>query len=303
MSRRVLRLATRGSALALAQAGIVARDLERASGRRVELVAIRASGDEGAAGAAVVLDDKSRFVKEVEEALLAGDADLALHSAKDLPGVIADGLAIAAVPERVDPRDRLCGAASIDALAHGARVGTASLRRRSQLLALRPDLDVAELRGNVDTRLRKLRRGAYDAIVLAAAGLVRLGIDAGTPIAPELMTPAPGQGCLAIEVRGDDPETAALVRRLDDARSHRRLIAERAVARALDAGCSTPLGAYARLRGETLELSAVVAEPDGTALLRAQRRGDISEPRELGRAVADDLLEQGAQRLLQGVPT
>jgi hydroxymethylbilane synthase len=305
MSARTLRLATRGSALARAQAGMVARALSEASGLRVDLVVIRSSGDEGAGpdGRAPVLDDKSRFVKEIEDALLAGDADLALHSAKDLPGELPDGLRIAAVPERADPRDQLCGAGSIDELARGGTVGTASLRRRSQLLALRPDLQVAELRGNVDTRLRKLRDGDYDAIVLAAAGLARLGLDVGTPLAPETMVPAPGQGCLAVEVRTDDVDTAALAWLLDDERSHRQLIAERAVAHRLEAGCSTPLGAYARPDGDMLRLSAVVASPDGASVLRADRSGPGSQPLELGCAVADDLIAQGAGRLFDRVAT
>jgi hydroxymethylbilane synthase len=305
MSGRAICVGTRGSALALAQAGMVARALGELSGRRVFLVAIRSSGDEGGArnGAAPVLDDKSRFVKEIEDALLAGDVDLAVHSAKDLPGQLPPGLAIAAVPPRADPRDQLCGAASIDELAHGATVGTASLRRRAQLLALRPDVHVAELRGNVDTRLRRLREGRYDAIVLAAAGLARLGLETGSPLAPEVMVPGPGQGCLALQVRADDGDMAALVRRLDDKRAHGQLIAERAVAHGLDAGCNTPLGAYARQDGERLRLTAVVATPDGASLLRVDRSDHASQALALGRAVAGDLLAQGAGRLLDPVGT
>ena len=187
----MVRLGTRGSALALAQAKAVAERLPE-----VDLVPITTSGDRGSQA------DKSRFVKEIEEALLAGDIDLAVHSAKDVPGELPAGLSIVGVPERADPLDALCGAASLDELPDGAAVGTASLRRRAQLLAARPDLDVRELRGNVDTRLRRLADGDFDAIVLARAGLERLGrADEGSPLAE--LVPAPGQGCLALEALGD----------------------------------------------------------------------------------------------------
>ena len=194
----MIRLGTRGSALALAQARWVA---ERLPGE-VELVPITTSGD-------AHQPDKSRFVKEIEEALLAGEVDLAVHSAKDVPSELPDGLAIVGVPERADARDALCGAASLDELAEGAAVGTASLRRRAALLARRPDLDVRELRGNVDTRLRRLEEGHFDAIVLACAGLERLGrSDAGTPIDAEHVVPAPGQGCLVLEARAGHDDVA-----------------------------------------------------------------------------------------------
>ena len=229
---RRLRVATRGSALARAQSGMIADALRAAwPGVEVDLIVVRTGVRSP--------DDKSRFVKEIEDALLAGEADLAVHSAKDLPGQIPDGLAIVAVPERADPRDALCGADALDGLPQGAAVGTASLRRRAQLLAARPDLRVSELHGNVDTRLRRLREGHWDAIVLAAAGLARLGLGDGVPLAPELMVPAPGQGCLALEARIDDERVRVLAQALDHPDSHRQLLAERAVARRLDAGCQT----------------------------------------------------------------
>ncbi len=200
----MIRLGTRGSALALAQAGLVA---ERLDDER------RARPDHHHRGpprrAVPPLEDKSRFVKEIEEALLAGEVDLAVHSAKDVPADLPDGLAIVGVPERADPRDALCGAHAIASLPEGATVGTGSLRRRSQLLALRPDLDVRDLRGNVDTRLRRLADGDYDAIVLAGAGLERLGrAGEGSPVGVAELLPAAGQGCLALEARADDARVA-----------------------------------------------------------------------------------------------
>ncbi|MBA2505483.1 MAG: hydroxymethylbilane synthase, partial [Thermoleophilaceae bacterium] len=211
-----MRLATRGSALALAQAQIVRAALE-AEGAEVEVVTVKTGGDTGARPAG----DKSRWVAEIEDALLRGDADLAVHSAKDVPGELADGLAIVGVPARADARDALVGATDLGSIPHGGRVGTSSLRRRSQLLALRPDLEIGELRGNVDTRLRKASE--WDAIVLARAGLERLGHDEGVPIALDELLPAPGQGCLALEAGVDDAATAALAAAITDRDSLVRL--------------------------------------------------------------------------------
>jgi hydroxymethylbilane synthase len=288
-----LRIATRGSTLALTQAGMVARALAAAApGVSVELLPVRTSGDvPGSRGG-----DKLRFVKEVEDALLAGEADLAVHSAKDVPGELPAGLHIAAVPERADPRDALCGAESLDALPYGARVGTSSLRRRAQLLALRPDLRMLELRGNVDTRLARLREGRYDAVILAAAGLGRLGFEVGVPLPATLIVPAAGQGCLALEARTDDGWATTLARRLDHPRSRRQLAAERAVARRLGADCSTPFGAYARPVGRELELSAFAGRADGTLHTAACVRG--ADPETLGAVVADALFARGAGEVL-----
>jgi hydroxymethylbilane synthase len=286
----VIRVGTRGSALALAQAGQVAAMLDD----EVELVEIRTSGDRGEVG------DKSRFVKEIEEALLAGEVDLAVHSAKDVPGQIPQGLAIVGVPDRADARDSLCGVASLDALAEGASVGTSALRRRSQLLALRPDLRVEELRGNVDTRLRRLADGDYDAVVLAAAGLHRLDrADAGEPIDAALLTPAPGQGCLALEGRRDDDRAAALAAGVTDRDSLIRLTAERALVERLDASCHTPVAAYAQIDGETLRLDAFAGLPDGSSWIRDVAIGPLAEPGELGREVGERLLAAGAAAILR----
>jgi hydroxymethylbilane synthase len=243
--------------------------------------------------------DKSRFVKEIEEALLRGEVDLAVHSAKDVPGELPDGLEIASVPRRASALDVLCGVASIAALREGARVGTASVRRRSELLALRPDLDVVELRGNVDTRLRKLSEGDYDAIVLAAAGLERLGrSDEGTPIPVEQMIPAPGQGCLALEIRSDDEQTRKAVEAISDAAASACLAAERECVITLDATCDTPVGAYAEtIDGDPsrLRLRAYAGALDGSAWVRDELEGGP----ELGREVAQRLIAAGAGKILK----
>ena len=290
-----MRLGTRGSALALAQARIVKRALEEAEpGLEVELVEITTSGDRGRGPG-----DKSRFVKEIEEALLAGSVDLAVHSAKDVPGGLPDGLAIVGVPEREDARDALCGADSLDDLRNGASIGTSSLRRRAQLLAERPDLRVTELRGNVDTRLRKLEEGDHDAVVLALAGLRRLGRDAGAdPLPVRSMTPAPGQGCLALEARRDDERAGELAGRITDDASLTRLTAERAVVERLEATCYTPVAAYATLERGSLELRAFVGTPDGSTWIRDVLAGDAGDPAALGREVGDRLLAAGAADVL-----
>src|SRR5215208_6407001 len=283
-----MRLGTRGSALALAQAGWVAERLDDP----VELVTITTSGDRGSH------EDKSRFVKELEEALLRGEIDLAVHSAKDVPGELPAGLSIVGVPQRADAYDALCGAPSLEALPAGAVVGTASVRRRAQLLALRADLGVRELRGNVDTRLARLADGAFDAIVLARAGLERLHRSGeGEPL-PALV-PAPGQGCLALEARDDHPEAAAAAARLTDRAALTALTAERALVTALDATCNTPIGAHAELRGGALVLRAFVGLPDGSHWIGDELDGDPADPAAVGRAAAQRLEAAGARELLE----
>jgi hydroxymethylbilane synthase len=291
----VIRLGTRASALALAQAHWVAERLPD----EVELVPITTSGDERPAPAAPETSDKARFVKEIEDGLLAGEIDLAVHSAKDVPSELPDGLAIVAVPERADPRDALCGAASLDELAEGAAVGTASLRRRAALLALRPDLELRELRGNVDTRLRRLAEGRFDAIVLACAGLARLGrAGEGSPLDAERFVPAAGQGCLVLEARAQDEALAAVAAALTDHKALACLTAERALVQALEASCHTPVGAHAVGSGDTLRLTAFVGLPDGSRWIRDELEGDAAEPAALGRAVGERLLAAGAAELL-----
>jgi hydroxymethylbilane synthase len=294
-----LRLGTRGSPLALAQARLVAEALE-ARGGEVEIVPIRTSGDERRGGPAAPLPggDKARFVKEIEEALLAGEVELAVHSAKDVPSELPEGLAIVGVPVRADPREALCGAGSLEELPEGARVGTGSLRRRAQLLALRPDLDVRELRGNVDTRLRRLERGDFDALLLAAAGLARLGRPEGRPLDAAEVTPAPGQGCLALEARAADERASEAAAALTDRDSLVRLTAERALVAGLSASCRTPVGAHAELSAEGLVLSAFAGLPDGSMWVRDSLAGSSAEPGALGGLVAERMLAAGAGEVL-----
>jgi hydroxymethylbilane synthase len=255
-----------------------------------ELVEITTTGDRVRAAG-----DKSRFVKEIEEALLAGEVDLAVHSAKDVPGELPEGLELASVPPRADPRDVLCGAESISSLPAGARVGTASLRRRSQLLAMRDDLEVVELRGNVDTRLRKLADGDYDAIVLAAAGLERLGrAGEGTPVPIGAMTPAPGQGCLALEIRADDAAARAAVEAISDPAASACLAAEREFVISLEATCDTPVGAFAVVHDGGLRLEAYAGAPDGSVWMRDWIEGGD----EVGRVLAERMLAAGVGDVL-----
>jgi hydroxymethylbilane synthase len=277
------------------QANAVATALG-ALGAEIQIVPITTSGDTGRAAPA----DKSRFVKEIEDALLAGQVDLAVHSAKDVPGRLPDGLAIVAVPSGEDPRDALVGTASgIDELPDGARVGTSSLRRGSQLLAINPRIEILPLRGNVDTRLQKLADGEYDAVVLALAGLRRLGREDGAhPLAWDQFVPAPGQGLLALETRTED-EAAATVSALDDPAARCRLEAERAVVEELDASCHTPVGAHARVDAERIALHAFVGMPDGSEWITDRLDAPVHDPRSAGRELARRLLTAGAGELLR----
>jgi hydroxymethylbilane synthase len=287
-----LRIATRGSALALTQAQWVAEMLGGA-----ELVEASSDGEPG---------DKSRFVRGVERALLADEAEVGVHSAKDLPGKMPAGLEIGAVPRREDPADAWIGAGtSLDDVPEGARVGTASLRRRAQLLATRPDLRVEELHGNVDTRLRKLSEGDLDAIVLAAAGLRRLGRaeEIGFAIPTELMVPAAGQGALALQVRSGDAESIEAVAACGDAGALRELTAERAVVALLEATCASPLGVHARVAGERLVIEAFVGLADGGEWLRDRVEGEAADPAAAGVAMAERLLSAGAREILDRAET
>jgi hydroxymethylbilane synthase len=288
-----VKIATRASALALAQARAVAAALPG----ETEIVEVTTAGDRGAAPGS----DKSRWVAELERAVLDGEADVAVHSAKDVPGTLAAGLDIVAVPVRADARDALCGAASLDALPAGARVGTQSLRRRALLMAARTDLDIVPLGGNVDTRLRKLGDGAADALVLAHAGLERLGRtdEAGAVLDPESFVPAPGQGALALETRAGDDGARAALAPLNDPGAAACLAAERALAADLGGSCHTPIGAHAApVAGGRLCLHAFVGLPDGSAWVRDVLEGSAAEPKRLGRDAAARLLAAGARKLL-----
>jgi len=261
----VIRLGTRGSTLALAQARMVAEQLPG----EVEIVPITTSGDQRGHGSPE-LADKSRFVKEIEDALLRGDIDVAVHSAKDVPTDFPSGLLLSAVGQRADPRDAICGAESLDDLPEGAVMGTSSLRRRALLLAARPDLDVRDVRGNVDTRLRRLADGDFDALVLAQAGLDRLGRgDEGRPLDSSHFVPAAGQGCIAVETRDADEGTPSAVLGLRDFETASCLTEERNVVRLLGATCNTPIGVHAVGQEEqTMKLTAFVGLPDGSRWIR-----------------------------------
>jgi len=294
-----LRIGSRGSVLALWQAEHVKARLQ-ALGHEIAIVVITTTGDRIQDRRLESVGGKGAFLKEIEEALLADEVDLAVHSLKDVPTALPDGLRLTAILERADPRDVLLSAgARLDALPAGARVGTTSLRRRAQLLARRPDLDVQDLRGNVDTRIRRLREGAFDAILLARAGLVRLGRadEATETLEPEVLLPAPGQGAIAIECRASDVRTAQALSALDHPQTARAVTAERAFLAALHGGCNVPLGAYAEPDARGLRLRALVAREDGSRVVRGERSGD--DPAALGRALADDLLAQGAAELLR----
>ena len=303
MSRRV-RIGTRGSQLALRQAEEIAAGLRRAWPRiEVELVPIRTSGDRLATAHLAEVGGKGLFIQEIDDALREGRVDLAVHSLKDLPGERPRDLVLAAFPRREDPRDVLVGATpiSMDALPTGARVGTSSLRRSVQLLARRPDVAAMPIRGNVDTRLRKLRQGEYDALLLAAAGLRRLGLlDAtATLLEPDEMLPAVGQGTLGVETRADDGEILALAEPLTDGETRTATLAERAFLEAVGGTCTTPLAAYARRAGNRLRLDAFVATPDGARVMRDGEAGDPEAPEALGRRLAARLLAAGAEAIIQ----
>ncbi|MCL2419786.1 MAG: hydroxymethylbilane synthase [Conexibacteraceae bacterium] len=282
-----MRIGTRGSALALAQAGAVGALL----GGGHEIVTITTAGDRGEA-----IGDKARWTSALEQALLDGRIDVAVHSAKDVPGELADGTTIAAVPLRQDPSDALCGAAEIASLGSGARVGTSSIRRTAQLRALREDLTVVELRGNVDTRLRKLEAGEVDALVLAKAGLDRLGRSAeATGLLHELV-PAPGQGALLVQARDGDSATLAQVATINDSSAERCVISERALAGHLEATCNTPLGALAVPASELdVTLRAWVGLPDGSHWIADEI---TAPPEQAARELAERMTSVGARELL-----
>lgn len=304
-----IRIATRASQLALWQANHVA-GLIRASAPEltVELVHVTTAGDVDQAEALRSFGGTGVFTSEVQNAVLTGRADLGVHSLKDLPTQAAPGLTLAAIPEREETDDALvlpAGAASggdLGQIAHGGRIGTGSVRRQAQLLRARPDLHLLEIRGNVETRLRKLDQGDYDAIVLALAGLKRLGLAArmSQRLAPPLMYAAVGQGALAIECRENEVEIRELLSRLDHPSTRARVTAERGLLAHLRAGCHAPVGAATRLDGEELILEAVVLSPDGHERLEARAQAPLARARELGVQVADLLLEQGAGKLIGG---
>jgi len=304
--REKLVIATRGSKLALWQANHVAARLRQAHpGLVVDLLPIKTKGD-------IILDvplakvgGKGLFVKEIEEALLDGRADLAVHSMKDVPAEQPAGLVVGIVPEREDPCDRLLSVAydSLASLPKGAKVGTSSLRRKAQLLALRPDLDIVDLRGNLDTRVKKLLDGQFDAIIVAAAGLNRLELSApkAVRLGPPEFLPAAAQGALGIEYRLDDPETAAMLAFFDHPESHDTVAAERGFLGRLEGGCQVPIAAHAVIDGDMIHLEGLVADPETGKTFRDAASGPRSQAVALGVAVAEAVLAQGAKAVLDAV--
>jgi hydroxymethylbilane synthase len=310
-----LRIGTRGSALALWQANHIADRLKQLHGVPSELIRIRTSGDKLQSASVAQINEQIRsvaglkgiFIKELEEALLAGTVDLAVHSMKDVPTEIPAGLVFAAIPRREDPRDCLISrhGRTLKSLPHGARIGTSSLRRQAQIRHQRPDLNTLDLRGNVDTRFKKLDAGEFDAIVLAVAGVNRLeAVGRITQmLGPDIMLPAVGQGALGIETRADDARTSALVAALDDAESRSCVTAERALLHELQGGCQVPLGALARLvvTGENSEIvmEAGVFSADGREFVRSDDRGSAADPAAAGKRLGRILIDAGADKILR----
>jgi hydroxymethylbilane synthase len=297
-----LRIGSRGSQLALWQANHVA-SLLRARGHGVDIEIIKTTGDKITDVALAKVGTKGMFTKEIEEALAQERVDLAVHSLKDVPTELAPEFELAAILEREDPRDAFISVRyfRMEELPRGARVGTSSLRRQCQLKALRPDLEIISLRGNVDTRLKKLESGEYDAIILAAAGVSRLGLDKHVRyrIPVELMCPAVGQGALAIEIRRGDRQVGAALAFMDHEDTHVAVRCERALLGSLGGGCQVPIGAFAESTGGQLRLIAMAGRPDGSEVLREEERG--TDPELLGRETAQRLLRRGADRILNDV--
>lgn len=303
-----LRLGTRGSLLALTQSRTVAQAVERASGRSVSLVTIQTTGDRRLDRPLSQIGGKGLFTKELDVALLEGSIDFAVHSLKDLPTEVEEGLEVAVIPEREDPRDVLIGpdgggAISLSSLPAGARVGTSSLRRRALCLAFRPDLRVTDLRGNLDTRIRKVDEGEVEAILVAGAGVRRLGLTRriGDWVEGGAWLPAPGQGALGVVTRAGDGETAAALAPLHHSDTARAVRAERALLHALEGGCQVPVGALAIPFGDRIRLRGVVASPDGRRVVVGEGTGEAGSPEALGRAVAADMVSRGADAILDEV--
>lgn len=301
----VIRLGSRGSKLALWQAEHIRAEVERRTGGKVEIVRIKTTGD-------MILDvplarvgGKGLFVKEIEEALLAGTIDLAVHSMKDVPTDLPRELEIVAITKREDPRDAFLSnkVSRFEDLPKGARVGTSSLRRQTQLLGLRPDLVVVDNRGNLDTRIRKMEEGKFDAIILAAAGLIRLGWEGRITqiLSTEASLPAIGQGALGIEIRRDDTGTRDAVTFLNDRDTGFAVRAERGFLKRLEGGCQVPIAAFGRTEGDGIFLEGLVGRPDGSEILRGSASGTVADPEALGVVLAEQLLARGARQILDEV--
>lgn len=302
--RNAIIVGTRGSALALAQTKQIIQALkELESNLRFEITEIKTKGDNMRDSGESALDSKRLFTKEIEESLIDKEIRIAVHSMKDLTTELPTGLKIGAVPQRADHRDALISRdkRKFEQLSGGARVGTSSPRRRTQLLAARNDLHILTMHGNVDTRLRKLEAGEYDAIIVAAAGLARLGMEkrATELLSTRIMLPAVGQGALAVEIREDDEEMVGLLSRINHEPTHRAVEAERAFARKLGANCKTPIAAFAIVHETKLRIDGMVASSDGRMLLRTQLISDKSDPKKVGEELAESLINKGAQLVLE----
>ncbi len=305
--KRAFRIGTRGSMLALWQANFI-KDLLLASSPelRPEIHIIKTTGDRNLDSPLAEIGGKGVFVKEIEEALLSGAIDIAVHSMKDLPAILPEGLIIGAVPERHDPRDALVskGKLRLSELPEDARVGTGSLRRGAQLLSLMPALRITPIRGNVDTRLRKLKEGGeYDAIVLAAAGLGRMGLigEAAEIIPAHVMVPAPGQGIIAVECRDGERETLDLISKINHWETWAAGVSERAFLRRIGGDCNVPVGCHAEVEGDSLRVTGILASPDGTIVIRESSEDDVTEAEELGGRIAELILNRGGEKVLSAL--
>lgn len=306
MTKRVIKVGSRGSQLALWQTEHVIAELKaRHPGLECEITIIKTQGDKILDVPLARIGDRGLFVKEIEEALYAKQIDMAVHSLKDLPTEQPEGLAIAMISERADSRDCLVSLkyGSLSALPADAVIGTSSLRRKAQLRAAHPGWRFKDVRGNLQTRLQKLDRGDYDALILAVAGLARLGLDARIVerLAPEVCLPAVGQGALAVETRADDAELIGLLKPLDDAATRACVLAERSLLRQLEGGCQVPIGASATLEGGQLRLRGVVASLEGERVLRVDMQGPADAPEALGQAAAQALIDQGTDEILSAI--
>ncbi len=305
-TKKKLRLGTRKSVLALSQSNWVKKEIETHwPDVNVDLVKFTTKGDKILDVPLAKVGGKGLFVKEIEDALLRKDADIAVHSLKDVPAELPEGLEVTIFPDREDPRDALIARAGLrlEELPEGARVGTSSLRRIAQLKNARPDLEVASLRGNIDTRLRKLDDGQYDAIILAAAGLRRLGLEQRIIqfLEPEVMLPAVGQGALGIEFRSMDTEVKRILTSIHHEETSICVRAERAFLFRLEGGCQVPIGAFARLNGEILELEGMVGNEAGTNIIRMKKQGTANQPEALGTNLGEEVLAAGGAEILRGV--
>jgi hydroxymethylbilane synthase len=302
----MLKIGTRGSSLALAQSRWIKTNIEnRWPDLRIELVTIKTTGDKILNAPLSKIGGKGLFVKEIEESLLRKEIHLAVHSMKDIPAELPDSLMICGFPERENPHDAFVSNRYDDlgALPPGARVGTGSLRRGAQILHLRPDIRITPIRGNVQTRLRKMDSGALDAVILAAAGLIRLGLQERIrqEISTDLILPAVGQGALGLEIRKDDEETISLLHSLNHVPTQIAVTAERAFLAKLEGGCQVPIAAYAHLKGEQIVLQGMVAELDGRKIIRNEMVGQKQKALEIGESLGDQLLRCGADRILASI--